>query len=106
MTEIVFMRSKQYSYLTEGEFKATTKCKGITKAVIKNNIKFNEMKKCLNPKSKHIYKEMCTLNNKNHAMYLIESNKKALSSYDDKRYICDDGIKTYPFGIESILNKI
>ena len=41
MTEICFMRSKQYSYLTEGEFKATTKCKGITKAVIKNKIKFN-----------------------------------------------------------------
>ena len=100
------MRSKQYSYLIEGEYKETIKCKGITKAVIKYNIKFNEMKNCLNPKSKDIYKKMSTLNNKNHAMYLIESNKKALSSYDDKRYICDDGIKTYPFGIESILKEL
>ena len=76
------MRSKQYSYLTEGEFKATTKCKGITKAVIKNNIKFDEMKNCLNPKSKDIYKEMCTLNNKNHAMYLIQSNKNNMMIKD------------------------
>jgi hypothetical protein len=47
-----------------------------------------------------------------HEMYISEVNKISLNPFDDKRYICDNGIKTYPYAEEStyclfdILDKI
>jgi predicted RNA-binding protein Jag len=41
-----------------------------------------------------------------HKIYIVNRNKKALCWFDDKRYICDDGITTYPFGIETIAEEL
>ena len=41
-----------------------------------------------------------------HKIYIINLHKKALDIYDDKRYICNDYITTFPFGIESVADKI
>ena len=41
---------------------------------------------------------MYNLNSKKQEMYVNEINKKSLSAFDDKRYILDDGITTYPYG--------
>ena len=41
---------------------------------------------------------MYTLNSDKHNMYINEVNKVSLNPFDDKRYICDDGITTLPFG--------
>ena len=95
MSEIAFLRSKQYGFLENEQ--QHLKCKGITRAVTKNLIKFSEMKNCLNPNAEDIYKTQITLNNKKHDMYKMKTPKKALTRFDDKRYICDDGITTYPF---------
>jgi hypothetical protein len=36
---------------------------------------------------------------KNHDIYTVEENKKALSAYDDKRFILEDGVNTLAWGI-------
>ena len=38
------------------------------------------------------------LRSQNHNMNLITQYKKALTAYDDKRYILEDGITTLPYG--------
>jgi hypothetical protein len=52
--------------------------------------------------SKDIYKETYTINQKKHNLYLIHGLKKALTCFDDKRFICKDGTHTFPFGIRSV----
>jgi hypothetical protein len=103
MTEIVALRSKAYSYKAikmnsknkeEEEFK---KAKGIGKTTIKKYIQFEDYKNCIfEPYNKVNYYKMHSLNSINHEMFVIEKNKKALSPYDDKRFILKDGIKTLP----------
>ena len=39
---------------------------------------------------------------KNHKMYTQENNKISLSSFDDKRYIIEDGITTLAYGHKDI----
>ena len=105
MSEIVFMRSKQHGHIeNENEH---IKCKGISRSVTKNNIKFREMKNCvLNIHAKDVFKDMVTLNNKGQNMYKIKTTKKALTSNDDKRFICINGIYTFPFNIRSVAHRI
>jgi hypothetical protein len=67
MQEIIFLRSKQYGYLSND--RQSLKSKGTTKAVIRYDMKYAEMKSCLKPNTKDIYKSMFTLNNDKHAMY-------------------------------------
>ena len=37
-----------------------------------------------------------------HQLYTVNLNKIGLSSYDDKRYICDDGVTTLAHGHRSV----
>ena len=46
-----------------------------------------------------------TINNfekRNHQIYTTSGQKIALSAFDDKRYICDDGITTMAYGSHHI----
>ena len=45
-----------------------------------------------------MYHKMKTIRSKNHEIYSLEINKKSLSSFDDKRYICDSGIESFAYG--------
>ena len=45
-----------------------------------------------------MYHKMKTIRSKNHEIYLLEINKKSLLSFDDKRYICNDGIEGFACG--------
>ena len=100
MNEIVYLRSKAYSY-TLSDFKEFKKLKGMGKTTIEKDIKFDDYKDCLfNNKIK--MNTMHTLNSKKHNMYINEINKKSMSPFDDKRYICKDGITTKPFGMDVI----
>ena len=100
MNEIVFLRSKAYSF-TLTDLSEEKKLKGIGKTTIKKDIKFNDYKNCLfNNETK--MSKMYTLNSDKHNMFINEINKVSLSSFDDKRYICDNGIDTQPYGINSL----
>ena len=46
---------------------------------------------------------MYVLNSDEYEMYVKELNKKAVSPYDDKRWISDDGIIYFPHGYDELL---
>ena len=47
---------------------------------------------------------MHVLNSIKHGVYVKEINKKAISPYDDdKRWVVDDGIVTFPHGYNDLL---
>ena len=75
MSELVFLRSKAYAYLVEN------------KDVKKLNIN---------------YHKMFLLNSDKHEMFVKEVNKKSISPFDDKRWIYNDGIKTFPHGYDGL----
>ena len=102
MNEIVFLRSKAYSFtLNDLINEEEKKLKGIGKTTIKKDIKFNDYKDCLFNNKTNLVK-MYTLNSNKHEMFLNEINKISMSPFDDKRYVCDDGIITLPYGIDSL----
>ena len=41
---------------------------------------------------------MKTIRSENHEIYSLEINKKSLSSFDDKRYIYNNGIESFCYG--------
>jgi len=41
---------------------------------------------------------MTTIRSHHHKLYTIEQNKKSLSSFDDKRYILNNGVDTLAHG--------
>ena len=95
MNEIVFLRSKAYSF-TLTDLSEEKKLKGIGKTTIKKDIKFNDYKNCLFNNEKQLNR-MYTMNSENHNMYINEVNKISMTPFDDKRYICENGIDTLPF---------
>ena len=44
------------------------------------------------------YRDNITLNTHDHEMEIKQTTKIALSAFDDKRFILEDGIKTIPYG--------
>jgi hypothetical protein len=103
MNEIVFLRSKAYSFtltdLSNQKVQEEKKLKGIGRTTVKKDIKFDDYKDCLfNNKTK--MNKMYSLNSNKHEMYINEVNKISMSPFDDKRYILDNGIDTKPFGMQ------
>ena len=45
-----------------------------------------------------MYHKMKTIRSENHEIYSLEINKKSFSSFDDKRYICNNGIESFAHG--------
>ena len=95
MQEFVGLRAKVYAFTSNEE--ETKKLKGIKKSVVSQEIHFDHYKNCL---LQHIqYKHnMNTFRSRNHQVYSVSQNKTSLSCFDDKRWICDDGITTLPHG--------
>lgn len=98
MSELVFLRSKAYSFRVGGAGPQETKrLKGIGRTTVKKYVTFDDYKNTLFS-GLFSYRKMYTMNSSSHEMYVREINKKALSAYDDKRWIADDGIETLPYG--------
>lgn len=93
--EFVGLRSKLYAIKPDDDDKIIKKAKGIKKCVVKKEIMFDDFKNCLNNRIP-LYKKQNLIRSNKHEIYTIEMNKKALSAYDDKRYI--DGIHTLAWG--------
>ena len=97
MKEIVALRPKCYSYLTDDKY-IDKKPKGTKKCVIKKEILFNDYLEFLKEK-KQILREQQRSRSDAHNIYTEKVNKIALSFNDDKRLKSYDGITTYPYGI-------
>ena len=103
--EFVGLRAKAYAYRQETwnntnkmwEICENKKLKGIKKCTVKKKILFDHYKDCLYD-GKDRYASMVTFRSNLHRISTIEQTKKALSRYDDKRFILNDGIATNAHG--------
>ena len=102
--EFVGLRSKMYSYIKDNNKEEKT-AKGIKKNIIKNIIKYINYKETLFNNTQ-MHHKMKTIRSQNHQIRSYEINKVSLSSYDDKRYILEDGIHTYAYGHYAILDLV
>ena len=100
--EFVGLQSKMYSYMKDDQ-KGGKTAKGIKKNVIKNDIKHENYKDTLF-NNKQMHHKMKTIRSQNHQLGSYEINKVSLSCFDDKRYILENGIKSYVYGHYLIKN--
>ena len=94
MKEFISLCPKMYSYRVGNS--EPKKCKGIKKCVVKKTITFEDYKKCLF-EAWNIYKSQLLFWSNKHEVKMLEVNKLALNSQDDKR-ISIDGIASYAIG--------
>ena len=73
------------------------KCKGVKKGVVKNEITFEDYKRCLFSGEKQC-KSMNTIRHRKHDIYTEKITKIALSADDDKRIVAENGIDTAAIG--------
>ena len=94
--EFVAVRSKMYSLLTsDGSTKATAK--GVNHAFAKKHLHHEEYRKCLFDESS-TEAEFYTIASRNHTLTTDHCRKKALSCYDDKRFLIEGSTDTYALG--------
>ena len=101
--EFIGLRSKMYSYMKDNQ-KGGKTAKGIKKNVIKNKITHENYKETLF-NDQQMYHKMKTIRSQNHELGSYEINKVSLSCFDDKRYIHEDGVKSYAYGHHKIVKK-
>ena len=94
--EFVGLRAKLYTFKMDKGFEIK-KCKGIKKAVIKNDIIFKDYLECLQ-NSRPMMRKMNVIPSHKHEVYTKTVNKVALSHEDDKCFILEDGILTLAHG--------
>lgn len=93
--EFAGLRPKMYSILSESGVKQAAK--GISRSAAKQNLKHNVYKTCLETLQPTTVKQ-CRIGCEKHQVFSIQQTKRALSAYDDKRYLLDDGITSYAYG--------
>ena len=81
----------------EGEIIEVKKLKSIQKYEVRRNIHFDDYKYTVF-EEKTYYTTNVTLLSHLHEIRIIRIHKVAMTPYDDKRYLLDDGIRSLPFG--------
>ena len=113
LLEFVGLRAKAYAFQKiimfpskddkeEGDIIEIKKLKGITKWVVKKNISFHDYKSCIFNKLTHV-KDVVSLRSYLHEIRTISTRKVAMTPYDDKRYLQEDGVTSLPYGHKNIL---
>ena len=93
IAEFVGVRSKLYTYkMDEGE--EEKKCKGVKKNVVRDKIMFDDYSRDCLFGGEQQHRTMNTFRSRQHNIYTERINKIALSASDDKRVICEDGVRT------------
>ena len=96
ITEFVGLRAKMYSYITESNQQAHMRAKGVGKTALET-LKHSDYVHCLADGTSNVIK-MQSIHSINQQLYTMEMFKKGLSCNDVKRWICEDGIHTEPYG--------
>lgn len=102
ITHFCGLRSKLYAYKIENS-KVEKRAKGVKRSVVERSLNFEDYVCCLR-ENRDIFRKMKFIRSKKLQIFSVESNKRALSASDDKRYICDDGISTLAWGHKNIPN--
>ena len=99
MIEFFGNRAKSYWYSKEknGKISDSKKLKGVKKSVTENKITGEDYRKCVLEGQKLSVSQR-TFRSFEHQIFTLEQTKQALSRYDDKRYILEDGINTRAIG--------
>jgi hypothetical protein len=104
MTEFVGLRSKMYSYVKVDPKSLKTgfdlRAKGVGGSA-KKKLSFEMYKNCIEKSVIEMVKFHSFKTDK-HVIKTAEINKIGLSPFDDKRYICDDGVSTLAHGHYSL----
>ena len=99
--KFVGLRSKLYAYvkmLREGRtLEEIKKAKGVGRVTVKQDINFEHYERCLY-ENREFLATWRKFRSVNHSIQQVEQTKKALSCFDDKRYILRDGINTMAYG--------
>ena len=82
------------------DFKKTLK--GIKKSVVKNDISLQDYVDCVKD-GKTKVDTMLTFRSFKQQIFTLECKKQSLNPFDNKRWIAQDGIKTFAFGHYSLL---
>ena len=91
MVEFIGLRPKCYAYSTMKK-NDDNKAKGIARSVSKT-LHLDTYRNTLESHKKHVV-TINSFEKRDHQIYTTRGQKIALSAFDDKRYICDDGITT------------
>ena len=89
ITEFIGLKSKMYSYVKDNE-KGGRTAKGI-------NIRHEDYKNTL-INNEQMHNKMKTIRSQRRQLGSYEINKVSLNSFDDKRYIHDNGMSSYAYG--------
>ena len=95
---IVCLRAKCYSIRANG--RDTMKCKGIGSVAVKSQLTHDSYRNCVLD-SQRTFVETHTLRSYAHRIYTLRQVKLALVNFDDKRWMCANGIDTLPHGHKS-----
>ncbi|KAK3921390.1 putative DNA polymerase [Frankliniella fusca] len=97
------LRAKMYSFKTLSD-SVKSVGKGIPRAALKSQINFEDYKECITQfKEKNVsYSKIGT--DRKHHVFTTYCVKKALSCYDDKRYILDNNFDTLAYGHYTLRN--
>jgi hypothetical protein len=95
--EFVGLRAKLYAYKMAEDGKEEKRCKGVKKATVKNEIKFEHYKECLFSGEKQ-WRGMYVIRSRLHEIYTEKTVNVALSANDDKRAVNEDKVHTLALG--------
>lgn len=94
----VGLKSKMYAILMDDTSLPEIKvAKGVKKAVINKDLTFDQYQNCL-VSNKVQENEYVNLRSVKHSVFTSCQSKISLSSFDDKRWILEDGIHSLPYG--------
>ena len=98
ITEFVGLRPKMYSYTTlvSSALKETKRAKGIQRAVVAAIHHSDYIAQLRAPSENYV--NIRRIGQKHHRLYTIQSEKRGLCSFDDKRFLQPDGVHTYAHG--------
>ena len=98
MASVVCVRAKCYAIkMADPDADTTMKCKGIGSAAVKGQLTHDSYRDCV-LHSQRTFVETHTLRSYAHTIYTLRQAKLALVNFDDKRWMCADGINTLPHG--------
>ena len=102
VSEFIGLKSKLYS-IKYGHEQNKRTAKGVQKSVIKKYINHEYYKNVLF--NNNVYcSTMRRIQSKCHKVNTILNTKMIFTSFDDKKYICDNGVDCLPFGHKDIVN--
>lgn len=93
--EFVGLRPKMYSLLSSSGVKQAAK--GISRSAARQYLKHDAFKTCLQSLQPSTVVQH-RIGSEQHKVFSIQQTKRALSAFDDKRYLLEDGITSYAYG--------